>query len=76
MVVDDGKLNRAVVRQEMSEGWEGVECAGVTAGIHLAPKFVRTFFDCVCKGQLEVVNSDGPDLYAWVLEGVDLGAGK
>ena len=56
MVVDDGKLNRAVVRQEMSEGWEGVECAGVTAGIHIVPKFVRTFFDCVCKGQLEVVN--------------------
>jgi hypothetical protein len=54
----------------MGEGWEGVECWGVTAGIDLAAEFARTICD------LEAVHLDRPDPHVWVLEGVDLGAGK
>ena len=55
--------------------------AGLMAGIDLAAEFARTNFDLEVVEfakvmSEEVVNSDRPDPYAWVLEGVDLGAGK
>jgi transcriptional regulator GlxA family with amidase domain len=54
--------------------------AGVTAGINIAAEFARTFFGLevveFAKVISEVIHSDRPNPYAWVLEGVDLGAGK
>jgi transcriptional regulator GlxA family with amidase domain len=84
MVVDAGKLNKAVHwvgdARWVKDGrvWSA---AGVTAGIDLAAEFARTFFDLEVVEfakviSEEVVHSDRPDQYAWVLEGVDLGAGK
>ncbi|KIK04956.1 hypothetical protein K443DRAFT_643519 [Laccaria amethystina LaAM-08-1] len=84
MVVDAGKLNRAVHwvgdARWVKDGrvWSA---AGITAGIDLAAEFTRTFFDLEVVEfakviSEEVVHWDRPDPYAWVLESVDLGAGK
>ena len=53
MVVDTGKLNGAV-RWVGDTRWvkdrRVWSAARVAAGIHLAPKSARTFFDYICKG--------------------------
>ncbi|EDR05113.1 uncharacterized protein LACBIDRAFT_294865 [Laccaria bicolor S238N-H82] len=84
LMVDAGKLNKAVHwvgdARWVRDGrvWSA---AGVTAGIDLAAEFARSYFDLevvefVKVISEEVVNPDRPDPYAYVLEGVDLGAGK
>ena len=84
MLVDAGKLNKAVHwvgdARWVKDGrvWSS---AGLMSGIDLAAEFARTNFDLEVVEfakviSEEVVNSDRPDPYAWVLEGVDLGAGK
>ncbi|KIK04980.1 hypothetical protein K443DRAFT_4169 [Laccaria amethystina LaAM-08-1] len=81
--VDAGKLNKAVHwvgDARWDQDGRVWSAAGVTAEIDLAAEFERTFFDLeaaeFAKVISEVVHSDRPDPYAWVLEGVDLGAGK
>lgn len=46
---------------------------GFTLLLSLRGRFLIVFAKVISE---EVVNSDRPDPYAWVLEGVDLGAGK
>jgi len=82
---DDGRRGEAeqsgALGGRCEKGGRVWSAAAVTAGTDLAAEFARTFFDLevvefakvISEG---VVNSDRPDPYAWLLEGMVLDAGK